>query len=219
MEIEEGRVEPVFVEIESIPLEEEVHLPGLERGVRRETQVLRDGELLLPAVAVIEAEEDERHSDDKGDRKSVEDDCRRIEEGWPAVGVGRLLAHVRDIFREPLDPVHEREIEDHLDVQRIVLWSGTRYDDGLRRPLDRKGGRMRVDILDLPCKRQRNPEAAEGDMLIHELQVQVRPLPVVLDRRPGDVAVFHRIGARGKVVRVEEAGFAVERKAPDRPDV
>ncbi|KAF5030775.1 hypothetical protein DSECCO2_634650 [anaerobic digester metagenome] len=215
VEVEDRRVESVVVELEGVALEEEVHLPGLERGIRRETQVLRHRERFLPSKAEINAEEDERHEKDEKDRKTVKDACRPVEDRGPAVGIRRLLPHVRDIRREAADLPRKGRIEDHLDVQRVVLGCAPRDDDGLRRPLDSEGRGMSVDLLDIAGERERDPEVPEGDVLVDELQVQVRPLLVVLDWRPDPVAVLHRVGAGVEVAGVKEAHLVSERKVPD----
>ncbi len=235
VEVEDRRVEPVVVELEGVAFEEEVHLPGFECGIRRETQILGHRKRFLSAVAEVDAKEDERHRKDKDCRKAVEDAGRPVEDRRPAVGVGRLLPHVRDKRRETVDSLHEPAVEDQLDVQRVVLRGAPRDDDGFRRPFDiegrgirgdffdhpfdGQGRRMRVDLLDIPAERQGDPEVPEGNMLVHEFQVQVRPLVVVLDRRPDPVAVLNRVGARVEVVGVVEAHFVCKRKALDSREI
>jgi len=103
VEVKHRRVKPVVVELKRVALEEEVHLPGLERDIRCETQVLRHCKLLLPAVADVDAEEDERHHEHEEDREAVKNLRRAVEDFWPAVGVGCLLPHVWDVLREPVD--------------------------------------------------------------------------------------------------------------------
>ncbi len=116
VEIEDRRVESVVVELEGVTLEEEVHLPGLERSIRRETQVFRHRERFLPAVAEVDAEKDKRHREDENGSEAIEDARRPVEDGGPPVCVGRLLLDIRDELPKAADFLGKRRIEDQFDV-------------------------------------------------------------------------------------------------------